>query len=418
MKKLIPILLILIFIGCGGQAVIQSLIKHRNVNYSIKTKDNSYLIKEKMIFQNKKSNYYFEILDKENHYFDFYYSGEFNRQSNVIKDIKYYNYNDLYCIFPIFKRGKNDDIFCNYKKKQVSYSYLKQINNTDINKVIKELKKQNYNYSSWKDSNSSIKEDNYDIYIDNIPNDMIFTMWFYKGIYVLKDGKIDKRDWLNNDTYENNISAIVGRFYVSVNTDQTSGNEYAEFYLTDIKNSGKNRIDIDPRISTNMYVNGEYDGKYYYTDLNNKIQYSLNPEKGKIEEVGNEKDGFKILINNKLENINSKEFLKDKVYFTNDVTNNVLETKYDAVSVKEDNQYYYFLTKNGDFCRISIDDLKNPVYLFNFSNVSEWSVKNNNIKIVIGDMLYFYNDNSGLVPIIKNSELKYNYKNICDFTEK
>ena len=38
--------------------------------------------------------------------------------------------------------------------------------------------------------------------------------------------------------------------------------------------------------------------------------------------------------------------------------------------------------------------------------------------VVSEDTVYFYNDDIGLLPMYVNSELKYNYKNICNFTLK
>ena len=52
-----------------------------------------------------------------------------------------------------------------------------------------------------------------------------------------------------------------------------------------------------------------------------------------------------------------------------------------------------------------------------FNNLTEWVVKNGDIMVVAGDMIYFYTEENGLLPLAKNSELNYNHYNICDFYE-
>ena len=73
------------------------------------------------------------------------------------------------------------------------------------------------------------------------------------------------------------------------------------------------------------------------------------------------------------------------------------------------NKYY---RDGNDFYRSN--DLNEDVYtyLFKLKDVTDWKVINNNILIISRDKLYIYNDLYGLKLIVKNNELKYNYKNI------
>ena len=220
------------------------------------------------------------------------------------------------------------------------------------------------------------------------------------------------------DHYENNLSSFVGNYYVSINTDMNSANEYTTFYLYDVVDGGKGRVDLNEHISFNMYINGAYDGKFYYTDLDKKKQFALNPDKETVEEVGNVKDGFKNISGKKLINVLAKDYLKENRTWTNVVTNNVLKEKYGATMVQKDNDMYYFVTDNGDFYKVFKTDLDRALLLFHFDSVSEWKVKDSNIMIISGDTMYYYNDVVGLSPIVSSSEFKYNYKNICDFVVK
>ena len=73
MKKLLPILLLLGVAGLSLQVIVQFMIKYHEVDYSIITKDNSYLINEKLNVVGKKNTYSFKVVDnnKDTYYFNF-----------------------------------------------------------------------------------------------------------------------------------------------------------------------------------------------------------------------------------------------------------------------------------------------------------------------------------------------------------
>ena len=85
---------------------------------------------------------------------------------------------------------------------------------------------------------------------------------------------------------------------------------------------------------------------------------------------------------------------------------------------KKSNDMYYFVTDTGDFYKTDKLNLKNSVLLFHFDSVSEWKVKGDNVMVVSGDTMYYYDDVYGLLPIVTSNEFIYNYKNICDFYVK
>lgn len=418
MKKLLPILFLLGAAALIFQIFVQFFMRHHEIDYSIITKDNSYLIHEKLKVDGKKNTYYFKLVDDNQDTYIFNLEHDYNRQDEIVKDVKYFDDENLRCVFPIFKKGITGDIYCKSKKQQVSYSYLRQTNNSSLDNYIKKLKKSGYIANSWARDTLPKKDSVYDIYRDNVKEDTIFTVWDYRGFYIINDKKIIKKDFLNHDQYENNLSYLTDNYYVSINTDLNSGNMYASFYLYDILNGGKGRVDLDEQISFNMYINGSYDGKFYYTDLNTKKQYALDPDKETVKEVGNVKDGFKSIQGKKLVTVSSKEYLKSNDIWTNDVVNNVLGNMYGAKEVKKSNDMYYFVTDTGDFYKTDKLNLKNSVLLFHFDSVSEWKVKGDNIMVVSGDTMYYYDDVYGLLPIVTSNEFIYNYKNICDFYTK
>lgn len=416
MKKMIPIVFVLGLLALLIQFFVQSLIKHHDISYSIITDNNSYMIDENFNIEDGKHVYSFKVVDdKLSYVYHFDFKHDYNKQESIIKDIKFYQYDNLACLFPIYKNGYTSDLICNYNDEQVSYSYLKQIDNSDVKKIVTDLKKEKYTVKTWKDNTSYTKEGNYKIYKENIPNNVTFTMWSYNGFYIIDKNKVEEKNYLENDYYENDRSYVVGNFLVSIDTDANNNSYYTDFYIFDVINGGKRIIDFDNGLSKNMYFNGVYDGKLYYVDLDSKIQYSIEPGYEVLSEVGNVKDGYKMVKGEKLIDVAAKDFLNDKVYFDSYISNKELEDTYNAKEIRKVGDKYYFLTDNGNFYKANVSDINNPVLLFNFKNISEWLVKGDNIMIVVDDTLYFYNDQLGLLPILENSELSYNYKNICNF---
>ncbi len=419
MKKLIPIVFALGLLGLLIQLFVQSFIKYHETDYSIITNDNSYMINEKLNIEDDKHIYSFKVEDeKSKKIYQFNFTHNYNKQDSIIKDIKYFNQDGLVCIFPIYKKGYNGDIVCNYDDVQVSSSYLRQIGNKNIEQIISKLKEKKYKAKSWNDSSNFEKVDNYKIYKDNIPDSIIFTMWFYHGFYRIDNKGIEEKNYLNDDCYENNYSYLVNNFLVTLDTDETGTGYYTDFYIHDVVNGGKRKVYLDEQLSTNMYFNGVHNNKLYYTDLDNKTQYSLEPKNEIIKEVGNDKEGFKVLKGKELITIPAKDFLEEKVYFEKEIKNSQLEKLYGAKEIRKDEKMYYFLSENGNFYKAPVTDIKHPILLFNFKDVSEWDVKDDNLMVVSKDMLYFYNDEVGLLPILQNNELNYNYKNICNFIIK
>ena len=198
MKKALPILLVLAFLGLVLPVAVNVFVKEKKTEYSLKTDDNTYEIKEHLEVVDGKSYYNFMISDKDKTTYSLFLDYDLNKQTNVIKDIKSYSSNDLKCIFPIFRRDVTENVTCLYKGEAVSYDYLKQIGNQDINSIITELKESEYKHNSWDRATSGLENLNalgrsIDYYKDNLLKDYIFLVWRYQGLYILKsDGSVLK----------------------------------------------------------------------------------------------------------------------------------------------------------------------------------------------------------------------------------
>ena len=386
---------------------------NHNINYILTTKNNSYKINEK--FEKDSNNYYFEVKDRNNNKYLFSTNNKYSKSRKVISDIRLYKKDNLSCILPIYSKNKGD-LACVYKKKQVSYSYLKEADNKEINDINKLIKKDGYlsidkyNYSEVKE-----KMDNYYFYKNNIPTDTIFTMWFYRGFYVISSDDIVRMEYFDKDKYENNLSLLIDSKYVFVNTDNGLL-DYDEVNIYDVISGKKKTINLEDSISNSSYFNGVCNGLLYVTDVNKKIQYSIDISKGSSSVVGNRETGFVGDCSKLEEKTSTSSFFKDKVYF-DEVKINSKFKKLDAREVKMDGDIYYYIDSDNNVYMLYNNHFDYPILLFSLESISDWKVDNGGIIAVSGDTLYYY-DNMGLRKILINSELNYNSKNICDFMKK
>lgn len=384
---------------------------NHNVNYILTTKNNSYKINEK--FEKDNNYYYFEVKDRDNNKYLFTTINEYNKSKKIISDIRLYKKDNLSCILPVYNKSRGD-LACVYKKKQVSYSYLKEME--DISGINKLIKKDGY-FSIDKYDYSEIKEemDNYYFYKDNIPSDTIFTMWFYRGFYVISNDDIVRMEYFKKDKYENNLSLLIDSKYVFVNTDNGLL-DYDEVNIYDVISGKKKTINLENSISNSSYFNGVCNGLLYVTDVNKKMQYSVDISKGSSSVVGDRESGFIEDCSKLEEKASTSGFFKDKVYF-DEVKIDSKFKKLGAREVKMDKDIYYYIDSNNNVYMLYSDHFDYPILLFKLDTISDWKVDNGGIIAVSGDTLYYY-DNMGLRKILINSELNYNSKNICDFMKK
>ena len=419
MKKALPILFVLGFLGLVLQVAVNVFVNEKNTEYSLKTEDNAYSIKEHLEVVDGKSYYSFDVTDKNNISYSLFLDYDLNKQTNVIKDIKSYSSNGLNCIFPLFKRDVTENVACIYNGEAVSYNYLKQIGNQDINNIINQLKESEYSHNSWDrvestTSNLNAEGRSLNYYKDNILKNYIFLIWRYKGLYILKSDNSVIKDYLDYDVYDNTVSALVDRYYVTAVTSPEGKVSGFTYYNT--KELGKGNVDFPETTSNKYYINGVYKHKLYFTDIGNSKQYSIDPAYDKITEVGNNEKGFIYVVDGNEKIISAKEFLAVNHYFDSVEINDEIAKKFGAdAQVKTDRGFYYIKTSSGKVYRTDVDNLNSAEVLFQFNNISDWKVKNGDVLFSVGDIVYFYNEHEGLIPIAKNSELNYNSKNIIDF---
>lgn len=410
MKKMIKIVIALGILFLLYQFFILFLVSNHKTRYSVKTEDNSYMVDEQYKKYGKFNMYYLKFEDKDKNSFVATYDVGYNRQSEIVKDIRTYNDGNLYCIAPVLKDKDIQYISCKLNGNQVSVSYLRQIGNSSIDDFIAILKTQGYNlYNELDIQNSIVKAENNVSVYGNLDEKLYLTVWGYKGVYTLNGGHVKYSDFLEKDIYANEYGILCGKYYVVLSPQ---GSTIGSFYVVNIKEGGKVQKDVDYSISKNTYINGIYKNKVYLTDIDNKVQYAINPITEKMEEIGGGSDA-RYYDGSTLQKVDISSLTKEKKYFIQNAISQELISKNGEHNYMESygNNYYQDGTNIYQVVGKYYD---NKVLLFTSNDLKEVRVLNNNVFFIAGDNVFMYNNETGLKKAINYREFVYNYKNMYD----
>lgn len=413
MKKLFSIIIALGILSLAYQFIVTFFMFKHTSNYSVKNNEDEFMVKEKFKKSGEHNMYSFYMTDKNKNNFVFSYDVDLNKQSKVIVDVLSYHDGDLYCVAPILKNKSVENIECIDGGQLVSYSYIKK--NKNITDFINQINNSGYKFSESLEKDYTITDTKYNLTVyKEIPDNIYFSMWGYSKLYILNNKEIKMQDLLNHDSYSNeNYSILVDKYYVTLNTDNDSGNS---FYVANIKDGGKALVESDYDISKNIYFNGVYNKKAYFTDINNKKQYYVDPYREEIKEVGTS-DKCKYFDGKTFQDVNISMLANEKKYFKEKNIPDELSNKYPDKKIIESYGNYYFLDVDGSVYQIVSDYYDQKVKLFQLDDFKELKVLNNNVYGVSNDTVYIYNNKIGLKKAIVNRELIYNYKNIYDVYE-
>lgn len=410
MKKGLSILIIFFLVCLVFQVIINFFITKHSIMYSVYDNKYAYDIEEDFSIKDKIHLYNFVITDSNKNVYTFNYSKDLNKQKNIISSIKTYTNNGLTCIIPIFKRNDFGNIYCSKDNTSLSYSYL--ANNEDFKVILNNIVKDKYFRNNFNSSNKIEKLDKTTYYKENIPNNYRFILWDYFGIDVFSNKEAKDLKLLQNvDDYTNSYSTIVGKFYIAL-----SDKSLNEIHYYNLKDDGEKYVPVEEKLSGNFLILGVHKNKLYFVDLENNKEYCLDPYKSTLKEVGNESEGYSILIDNEIDNVEASLFKSkmNEYVFEKPITNNKIDKKYGDNEKYLSNNIYYFKTKDNTFYKSNIKYPDKATVLFKTDSVSTWKVVDDTIILVRDNSLYFYNDEYGVKKVVSNNELKYNYKNICD----
>lgn len=406
MKKVFSLLLLLIIIFLGVQFLITKLTKSYVIDYVIKSGDDIFNIKEKYSKEYNDS-YYIEINYKDN-LFVYNILNVFNKQKEIIKDIKVYNDNNNYCLVPILSNNKVSYIECvsdNNIYLENNYPNQNHISTIKANLVNDKYVLNNDDISNVRNENNTL------VYTNNILENEYISLWDYKGIRIFNKKDRDDALLLTIDKYQNDLGRIVGKYYV-MPLYTSSLFEFDKVYIVNMETGKHNNLSLTTTLSNDTYVNGIIDKKLYYTDPYNLIQIEVDPYKEEVEIIGNKEKNGVNYYDGSFHTVNIYDLVSSQVSFNKPKLEN-----FAFDNIYESNGFY-IVYSNNNLYQIFKDNLNTKVLLLTSPGISNIKVINNDIYYVIGDTLYRYNNENGIKTLLKNNDLIYNNLNRIDIYRK
>lgn len=408
MKKVFSILFLLILIFFVFQWGINLFKNGHEVTYQIVFENSTFDVLEK--FQD---NYYDIVLKQDNQEFYYTFNNNFNKQKKIVEKVEVYIENDDVCVYPILINHEGTSIQC--IKGGTNYTDSSFPNQDFIGRIKNDLIEKKYTFQQSDTDTVEVLE-NTSIYKNNLLANDIVTLWDYKGIQVIKPDNFSVRSVLGFDKYENTHGYLVDQFYIIPIYFSSKILEFSEVVVVNIENLQYDRFQLGYTLSSDTYINGVIDHKLYYTDPSNLLQIEINPSKKSTRLIGNTEIGGQ-LYNGNWQDVNIYDFKSSTILFQElipeDITN-----KYPSTNIVEGKMNYYLYNQSGEVYQIPKEHHDKAILLLKANNLNNFKVVGDTLYYVVDNTAYYYQTTTGIVPILKNNELRYNIKNRIDIERK
>lgn len=398
--------LVLVFLVLVIFCCVRFYSKGYTIHY--KLQDETYEITEIYTKNAKKEkdNYYIEVVaNKVTYGFEFYHT--FSKKRKVIEDVISYQ-GDYECVLPVIDGKAETDILC-YKNYRYYFYNAIQGKEKALDEFVDTIDSDIYDRHDWQDQTGEIKtSDNLFLYVKNIVNDHYLMITNLKGVYKVDDS-VSNINIFDKDTYQRELSAFVGNYYVTA--DYVESQQFRTFYFVDMITGKKEEAKAPNYISFDSYVQGIVDDVLYIYDRDNEKQYSINPKKKKIEEVGNSKKKIKYYQNGEWEKITPIKANKTLLFSAEE---EYLEfQKYSVVHHigGESSGYYYLLEKVKDgyeLYRTPSQNKKIITYITTVEDIEDIYFLEDYVYFQDKGKIKYYHDTTGIRTLVEYKELEFN----------
>lgn len=222
----------------------------------------------------------------------------------------------------------------------------------------------------------------------NVLNGNSYLIWASKGYYYINENISKELMFLENDSYYNNLAIQVGRYVLTPDYDQDYA--FSKMYIIDMETGKYSTWDLEYEISYNSYYLGVKDSKAYIVDVKNKVEYSLNPKKKKIEVVS--KDGYGKVWSNGWNSVSLVKLASGDYEFEGDEIYNYsnLDGK---LNLKYINSKNYIRVSDASITKI-VSQEYDKVYYLSKSSLYEYSLKYGEVLLLEYSEWNFNNINS------------------------
>lgn len=405
MKKAVSLAFLFICIFFIYQFGVNFFKNSHELTYSIQKDNYSFKVKESFL----KDHYNIEVEVRE---YDFYFQQEnnFNKQKKIISDFEFKEENGLMCIYPVYTEIEDAYLLCSDNDKIYTKDSLN--GNSMVQAFYNELVDKKYEEVLPIDE--TVKTYNRITYYPNAMNEYV-ALWYYQGFISFSNNSAVYRPFLSFDRYENTLSALIGKYYITPYYSSKKLFECSSFEVYDVSSNENFTIDLNTTLSNFSYKNGVVEDKLYIFDKNNMVQIAIDPKKKKSEIVGN-KDINGLDYQGKWTTRNIYDFSQSIVKFSSfDETK--LRERYSYINAVEDRNSYYFYDGEGLY-QVYKQNLDKKILLLKQQNMKEIQVNDGFIYYILGDTIYKYNINTGIRKILQYSELQYNWENMYSIYKK
>lgn len=403
MKKLFGLVIMLFVIYLSIQVIFSFIGSGHSVDYKI---DNDYKfdIHEEYTTNSKldKDNYSINIKVNDLN-FDFIVYKSFNRGSEIVKDVKYYEDSTYKCIFVKYRDDVVlNDVICNNGSYNIAYH---NINNktSGLIEFVDSLSSEGYDNKKWYNDTEKIETttEGANLYINNMNDDHYLGLVYNNMLF--RVNKIDKINPVMINGKNESVYIFAGERLLVINNTNI-----ANYYVYSYTSSKKYKIESDIYIG-NMLVLGSYGNSAFVFDQYKNVEYEIDVENKTILQVGDKETNIKyyengMLKHEKLENLDLNNLNFDSKY-QNDY-NNPNYSKTIKIGDKSGYYYYFKQINNGyEVYRSSITNKDSLTYLFNTSSIESVKFYDDFIYYIEGNLIKYYSDYAGIRTLISLNTL-------------
>lgn len=408
MKRTISLIALLMILFLGVQFLITFIKDTHNVTYEIISNDQTYSIKE--VYQQANGDSYYLEIGVEDRVFTYKIPNIFNKKKEIVSEIRTYKKDNLLCIYPVLEKEVTTyNITCNENERLYSYEIVK--NNPAVMEFVSSLKEEGFKVSAWEPSiEKTIQGKQSTVHAGNLLEEDKVLVWIYEEIELFTRKENRTISSLTYEKYENTHATLVDHYFVVPEYTSDRVYDFEDILVYDILENDRDRMELPYLISQNTYIQGVVDGKLYYLDKDNVIQYEIDPKELTIKVVGN-KDLNAQYYDGKWETVNIYELVNEDKKFKLEIPEELKVTTTNIIEIFENESTYYYYTATGEFYRVLKGNTEKRTLLFQATNPKEVMLKGDILYYISGDSLYYYSEEFGHRVILKNNEFLYNSKN-------
>ncbi len=407
-RRIISISLLLMILFFCDQWLVTYLKERHEIEYDFVVGETTFQVKENY-WKEYGDLYHVEIsLGNEKFYYTF--PNLFQKKKKILVDIKMIQKDDLVCIYPILeKEDSSHNIECS--RQGTLYSYQTMRNDPTVQEFVESLKKESLASSGWEvESEEGVFVTQSTAFPKNILDEDKIVVWYYQGIEIISSKEQKNVSLLNWDKYENKHGVLVGKNYLVPAYQSNRVFDFSQITVVDVTSSDFWTVQFPQTVSQNTYINGVVDGKVYYLDKDNVVQYEFNPEKRTVRIVGNQELNAQY-YNGEWETVNIYDLINTEKKFTVNDAGGIDFQREDIVEVLAADGVYYYYTQSGDFYRVLKAFPEKAMFLFHADSPNNVILNRDTLYYISGDTLYYYNEEAGNKRIVKNNEFLYNTMN-------